>query len=213
MSHLSRGRANPSQRNPTATCSGSLLRWVEILLPKALDPSLSISWRSPRRVTTCSHRKKQKSRCGETRESVWPRRLTLQRAPRKSRVALRLVIRRLYMDYTARNEECNILDRHPHGGLRSIPAARPSDICGKDEAGCRLLTVAGLDAGPRVRWRARQARSASKKARPRRSSVEGGKRFMPLGMSDPHDLGQAGDVRSQIVWLRLKKHGCQSQQN
>jgi hypothetical protein len=49
--------------------------------------------------------------------------------------------------------------------------------------------------------------------RPRRANVKGGKRFMPSGMLDPHDLGQAGNVRSQIVRLRLKKHDCQSQQN
>jgi hypothetical protein len=28
---------------------------------------------------------------------------------------------------------------------------------------------------------------------------------MPLSMSSPLDLGQVGDVRSQIVWLRLEK--------
>ena len=46
-------------------------------------------------IPTILHHRKQKSRRGGTPEGIRPRRLTLQRAPRQSRVALHLVIRQL----------------------------------------------------------------------------------------------------------------------
>ena len=46
----------------------------------------------------------------------------------------------------------------------------------------------------------------NKKTRSVQLSRQSGKQFMPLGVSGPHGLGQAGNVRSQVVGLRLKKY-------
>jgi hypothetical protein len=69
--------------------------------------------------------------------------------------------------------------------------------------------------GPATCW-ASSCRRLNKKNRPRRPSVQSGKRFMPLGVISPHDLGQAGGVRFQIVCRyppRVRKYSCQSEQN
>ena len=57
-------------------------------------------------ISNVLRHRKQKSRSGGIPEGIRPRRLTLQRAPRQSRVALHPVIRLLF-NYTSRNGECN----------------------------------------------------------------------------------------------------------
>ena len=63
--------------------------------------------------------KNKKSRRGGTHEGVRPRRLTLQQAPRQSRVALYPVIRSTFIVWHGL-ENAIALDRHPLYGLHAI---------------------------------------------------------------------------------------------